>query len=151
MGVEAFASTADFLQALTQYTPDCLLLDVYMPGLNAYELQAHLARLGLRLPTIIISGSEAGADLAQKCGAVAFLRKPFHIEELLSVLQGVVENRGRIPLSPPAHGPLSSAREVQRRRPSKLAWRSPFASKLGLHLRLFRQPAGIGADCRQEG
>lgn len=39
MTVEAFASAPDFLESLTKPAPDCLVLDLQMPGMSGLELQ----------------------------------------------------------------------------------------------------------------
>src|SRR5690349_20686080 len=53
--VAAFAGGAEFLQSAA--TPDCLLLDLNMPGMNGLEVLARLEAHGRKIPTIIITGS----------------------------------------------------------------------------------------------
>src|SRR5262249_44689180 len=54
-GVEAkaFESAADFLRSLQEREPDCLVLDVQMPGMNGLELQQRLKDLAVMLPVIM--------------------------------------------------------------------------------------------------
>lgn len=87
-----FASAADFLQAEPVDAPGCLVLDVRMPGMSGLELQAEMARRGLRLPIIFITGH---GDIpmsvqAMKAGAVEFLTKPFREQDLLDAIQKAV-------------------------------------------------------------
>lgn len=87
-----FASAADFLQAEPVEAPGCLVLDVRMPGMSGLELQAEMARRGLRLPIIFITGH---GDIpmsvqAMKAGAVEFLTKPFREQDLLDAIQKAV-------------------------------------------------------------
>lgn len=87
-----FASAADFLQAEPVDAPGCLVLDVRMPGMSGLELQAEMARRGLRLPIIFITGH---GDIpmsvqAMKAGAVEFLTKPFREQDLLDAIQQAV-------------------------------------------------------------
>ena len=42
--VEAFASGAEFLDSLATRRPDCLVLDLHMPGLSGFDVQARLAQ-----------------------------------------------------------------------------------------------------------
>ncbi|MQP66234.1 response regulator [Niveispirillum sp. SYP-B3756] len=87
-----FASATDFLQAEPVEAPGCLVLDVRMPGMSGLELQAEMARRGLRLPIIFITGH---GDIpmsvqAMKAGAVEFLTKPFREQDLLDAIQKAV-------------------------------------------------------------
>lgn len=87
---EVFASGRDFLDSLADHVPDCVVLDVQMPDLNGWEIQAELAALGLRLPLIIITADVATRELAQRAGAVAFLHKPFTDQQLLAAIDAAV-------------------------------------------------------------
>jgi FixJ family two-component response regulator len=77
---------------LTGYSPDwagCLLLDVRMPGMSGLELQAYLAREDYRLPVIIITGhgDVTMAVKAMQAGALDFIEKPFHDQDLLDSIR----------------------------------------------------------------
>jgi CheY-like chemotaxis protein len=54
MNVEAFASGAEFLKSLDTRVPDCVVLDLHMPHMNGFYVQAHLARKYAALPVIIL-------------------------------------------------------------------------------------------------
>ena len=80
MDADPFSSGDELLQllaAMPSYRPDCVILDVQMPGSNGLEVQRRLA--GSALPIIIITAhDELGMrERALAAGAVAFLRKPF--------------------------------------------------------------------------
>jgi FixJ family two-component response regulator len=83
--VRHYRSAGDYLLAEPDDAPGCLLLDVRMPGMTGLELQALMAREGYQLPVIIITGhgDVAMAVKAMKSGAVDFIEKPFHDEDLL--------------------------------------------------------------------
>ena len=89
---ETFASAYEFLQCLRRKPPDgpsCLVPDVRMPALSGLALQAMLAAAGHAMPSIFITGH---GDItmrvrAMKAGAVDFLAKPFHDQELLEAIQ----------------------------------------------------------------
>jgi FixJ family two-component response regulator len=84
-----FASAEAFLQADMQMPPDCLVLDVWLPGMSGVALLEHLVALGSMFPVILITGREdAQMRLhAARLGAVAYLRKPLEEQDLLPALQ----------------------------------------------------------------
>lgn len=93
MQVKTYGSADEFLNSYFPGRAGCLLLDVRMPGMSGLELQAHLAREDSRLPVIIITGhgDVAMAVKAMKSGAVDFIEKPFHDEELLTSIRNALE------------------------------------------------------------
>jgi len=93
MQVKTYGSADDFLSSYFPGRAGCLLLDVRMPGMSGLELQAHLARKDSRLPVIIITGhgDVSMAVKAMKSGAVDFIEKPFHDEELLTSIRNALE------------------------------------------------------------
>ncbi len=90
MRTSVFASGELFLLELASTErPDCLLLDVQMPGMTGFEVQEQLARQGLGLPLIFITahnGEEIEAR-ATVAGAVGLLHKPFTDHQLQELLQ----------------------------------------------------------------
>ncbi|NEV60445.1 response regulator transcription factor [Thiorhodococcus minor] len=93
MTVKTYDSAAAFLKDYYPGRAGCLLLDVRMPGMSGLELQAHLATEGHRLPVIMITGhgDVAMAVRAMKAGAVDFIEKPFHDEDLLRSIRNALE------------------------------------------------------------
>jgi len=93
MKVKTYDSADDFLSSYYPGRAGCLLLDVRMPGMSGLELQAHLAREDSRLPVIIITGhgDVTMAVKAMKAGAVDFIEKPFHDEDLLSSIRNALD------------------------------------------------------------
>jgi len=88
LNVVTFATAEDFLQSPEQPVPDCLLLDVHLPGLSGFELQERLTAEGRSIPIVFITAYEndpAGARAVQ-AGAVAFLKKPFEEQSLLDAV-----------------------------------------------------------------
>lgn len=83
------ASATEFLEAYEPNTVGCLLLDVRMPGINGLELQQKLAAENYDIPIIIMTGHAdvSMAVQAMKNGAIDFIEKPFHNQELLTILQ----------------------------------------------------------------
>jgi FixJ family two-component response regulator len=92
MDAETFSSGQQFLDlldAMPSYQPDCLILDVQMPGMNGLEVQNRLALSGNTVPVIFITAhDEVGIrEKALSAGAVAFLRKPFDDQLLVKTLR----------------------------------------------------------------
>jgi FixJ family two-component response regulator len=90
---QTFTSAQEFLNAKLQDTPGCLVLDVRMPGMSGLEVQQRLAAAGISLPVIFLTGH---ADIemtvrAMKAGAIEFLTKPFHEQQLLDAIQAALQ------------------------------------------------------------
>ena len=90
-----FASGREFLESLRTRLPDCLILDLQMPGLSGLEVQRQLAAAGLEVPTIVITADD-DPETRERCrlsGSVAYLCKPFDGQTLLSVIDHVLDHR----------------------------------------------------------
>src|SRR5579864_9260327 len=75
ISVRDYASAMEFLSDLNtqQSDPDCMILDLHMPGLSGIELLEVLRRRRIPVPVIILTG-RGDADLrvrAERLGAVA--------------------------------------------------------------------------------
>jgi two-component system response regulator FixJ len=91
--VRSYATAADFLADHDPAQPGCLVLDVRMPGMSGLDLQAELARRGVELPTIVITGHAevSMAVRAVKSGAIDFIEKPFSDQLLLDRVRQALE------------------------------------------------------------
>jgi FixJ family two-component response regulator len=89
LAVETFASAQEFLRSKRPDVPSCLVLDVRMRGLSGLDLQEEMAKSNLQIPIIFITGHGdiAMSVRAMKAGAVEFLTKPFHDQDLLDAIQ----------------------------------------------------------------
>jgi len=90
--IQLFASATEFLAFARPERPGCVVLDVRMPRLSGLDLQKELAAAGATLPIIFVTGH---ADVpmsvrAMKAGAVDFLPKPFHDQDLLDAVQRAI-------------------------------------------------------------
>jgi len=90
--VETFASTQAFLDRGRRDRPECIVLDIRLPGRNGLDFQDDLARLEITTPVIVISGY---ADVpmsvrAMKAGATEFLTKPVRAQELLDAVDSAI-------------------------------------------------------------
>ena len=101
LSAQTFSSAQEFLAAERPKAPSCLLLDVQLPGLSGLDLQRELAKAGVKIPIIFITGH---GDIptsvrAIKAGALEFLTKPVNREDLLHAIQQAIarDHRARQP------------------------------------------------------
>jgi DNA-binding response OmpR family regulator len=92
LGVASFQSVRDYQDSGDADQPDCLILDVCLPGRSGLDFQADLLTTGIRYPIIFISGH---ADIrmsvrAMKAGAVEFLTKPVRHQDLLRAIDTAI-------------------------------------------------------------
>ena len=86
---QSFACAEDFLRVYQPAWAGCLLLDIRMPGMSGFELQAALRLEHPALPIIVITahGDVATVRTALKSGAVDFLEKPVDPDALLTAVR----------------------------------------------------------------
>ncbi|MGD1025533.1 MAG: response regulator transcription factor [Candidatus Sulfotelmatobacter sp.] len=96
---ETFASAQEFLDYPRVLVPNCLVLDVSLPGLNGLDLQRLVAGDRTDMPIIFITGygDVPMTVQAMKAGAVEFLTKPFKDDVLLTAIRAALE-RSRLAL-----------------------------------------------------
>lgn len=90
--VQPFASAAAFMAAPPPPCCACLVLDVFMPGMDGLELQRRLTAGGSPVPVIFLTGH---GDIpmsvrAIKAGAVDFLTKPVQAADLLQAVRAAL-------------------------------------------------------------
>ena len=93
-GVDAYGSAEEFLASERVKDTACLILDVYLPGMNGFELQNHLKAEGRAIPIIFITAhsDEPARQRALKGGAIDFLSKPVRREALLKAIRSATEH-----------------------------------------------------------
>ena len=91
--VEAFASAEEFLASERLLQTDCLILDVYLPGMNGFDLQNHLNSHGPDFPIIFITAHSDGIsrERALKAGAAEFLGKPVRRDALFKAIHSAIQ------------------------------------------------------------
>jgi FixJ family two-component response regulator len=94
---KTFSSAQEFLESPRVLVPNCLLLDISLPGLNGLDLQKRIAIEPAEMPIIFITGygDVAKSVEAMKGGAAEFLTKPLNHEVLLSAIRQSLE-RSRV-------------------------------------------------------
>jgi FixJ family two-component response regulator len=91
--VQLFGSADAFLRSERPDVACCLVLDVRLPGLSGIEFQSELAKAGIDIPIIFLTGH---GDIpmtvqAMKAGAIEFLTKPCRDQELLDAFRLAIE------------------------------------------------------------
>lgn len=97
---ETFASAQEFLNRPRPVVPSCLVLDVFLPGLNGLDLQKRVALERTDMPIIFITshGDVPTSVQAMKAGAVEFLMKPFEHNVLVDAIRESLD-RSRLALA----------------------------------------------------
>jgi FixJ family two-component response regulator len=98
LNVATFATPEEFLNQFEPGIHGCLVLDIAMPNLNGLELQQELAARGNELPVIFLTGH---GDIpmsvqAMKQGAIDFLTKPVHDQDLIEAVHAAIEKNRMI-------------------------------------------------------
>jgi FixJ family two-component response regulator len=91
---DTFASAQDFLASLQHgRLPDCLVLDLQMPGTSGLDLQRQVTGAGLHLPIVVITGHDQPGMQARclAAGARAYLRKPLEAGTLLAAIEAAID------------------------------------------------------------
>lgn len=105
LAAEEYPAAMDFLRAVPDDRPGCLILDVRMPEVDGLELQRQLAVRGSRMPIIILTGhgDVPMAVQALRAGAFNFLQKPFDSQQLLQSVREAIELDARMRASGVSH------------------------------------------------
>lgn len=91
--VESAASGEAGHRMVRSRTPDLVVLDMRLPGMNGFETFAAIHEIDPKLPVIIMTayGTTETAIEATKMGAFDYILKPFDVPELLSVIGQALE------------------------------------------------------------
>jgi FixJ family two-component response regulator len=89
---QAFGSGAAYLRGAALRAPDCLVLDLHIPGMSGLELLRELQASGRQVPTVVITADDA-PEARRRCeaaGASAYLRKPLDDQLLLDAISSAI-------------------------------------------------------------
>ncbi|MBB1074594.1 response regulator transcription factor [Rhodoferax sp. 4810] len=91
--VRCFDSAESFLNRYDAREVACLIIDIRMPGMTGLELQSRLIEAHSPLPLAFITGHgdvPMAVDTMKK-GAMDFIQKPFHEEQLVPLVERMLE------------------------------------------------------------
>jgi FixJ family two-component response regulator len=93
LDVALYETPDDFLAAGVPDIASCLVLDIRLRGESGLDFQEGLARRGLHIPVILITGH---GDIpmtvrGMKAGAVDFLPKPFSDDQMLAAINAALD------------------------------------------------------------
>jgi two-component system nitrogen regulation response regulator GlnG len=121
----AVAASAEQAFALAaQQTPDAVILDVRLPGMDGLTALAHLKELAGDVPVIVITafGNLPTAVRAVEAGAFDYLAKPFDLNEVLEAVNRALQRRPVRPApAEAAEEPTAGPEEIVGRGPAMQA------------------------------
>ena len=97
MATRSFERAEHLFDAIDRETPDVLITDVRMPGMDGLELLERLSRLCPDLPVIVVTAHSdlESAVAAYRGGAFEYLPKPFDVDEAVELVQKAARQQGR--------------------------------------------------------
>ena len=93
LGTPSYATARDFLAASLPDEPGCIIIDIRLPDMNGLDFQAQLAQMGVQPPMVMMTGyGDISMSIrAMKHGAVDFLPKPFHDQDMIDAAMAAIE------------------------------------------------------------
>ncbi|MDX8393345.1 MAG: sigma-54 dependent transcriptional regulator [Mariprofundales bacterium] len=93
--VEEAASGEEAVARLRQTSCDCVLLDIWLPGIDGLETLARLRKLNADIPIIMMSGHATieTAIKATRNGAFDLIEKPLSTERILILIRNALEQQ----------------------------------------------------------
>ena len=92
--VSTHAGGADAVEQVSALKPDCLILDVMLPGQSGYDILGRLRGTSdfARLPVIMLTAKGLGRDreAAERYGANLFVAKLISNTEILAAVRGLL-------------------------------------------------------------
>lgn len=92
--VQWFDSGKGILRKIEQYHIDLVILDIMLPNQNGFELAKEISNTYPEVPFLFTSAKNQAQDVIQglKLGAKDYLKKPFHLEELLLRIGNIISS-----------------------------------------------------------
>ena len=89
--VRVFGSGEEGLREIPGTSPDCILLDIYLPGMNGFEVLDRI-KAETSIPVILMTGRPGTAtpDSARARGAATVLEKPLEADRLIGAIDEAI-------------------------------------------------------------
>jgi CheY-like chemotaxis protein len=94
--VMTFAGGAAFISSLSSRKPDCVVLDINMPGMSGFDVRSRLASDPATQNISIVMITGVFPEIEQRIKAdqsILYLRKPFDKPALLEAIRTVVAGK----------------------------------------------------------
>jgi len=87
-----YAAGEELLAACALHLPDCVLLDLHMPGITGFDVLDRFAAQRVRPPVIVITGHDQPgiAERVRALGAADYLLKPVDESRLMAAIGKVL-------------------------------------------------------------
>ena len=112
-GFEVATATtgADALNKVRELSPDLLVLDVMMPGLDGFAVAQQLRSTGNQVPVLFLTAKDATEDRVQglTIGGDDYVTKPFSLEEVVARIRAVLRRTSGATVTPAPSVRLSYA------------------------------------------
>lgn len=89
-----FAAGETLLESFSFEPPDCVVLDIHMPGLSGLAVQAQLSQRHGPVPVILVTGNESDVIRARGAGAAGLLPKPIDERVLILAIEQATSRNG---------------------------------------------------------
>lgn len=88
--VLTFTRGEEFLAAWPSRVPNCLVLDLHMPGLSGFEVLERIG--GRRVPVLVITGHDqpGNAQRVRALGGLDYFLKPVNERQLVAAIRGAL-------------------------------------------------------------
>lgn len=89
--VDTYATAHEYLTAVLEREPACLVLDVHLGGMTGFELHDRLLAAGARASVVFITAHDEvpTIELERRAGPDGYLRKPFDGDQLLALVRRI--------------------------------------------------------------
>lgn len=97
-GVELYETGDDFLNAASSDRPDCLLLDLHMPGKTGFDVLESMASMHITVPAIVITGHDqpSNAERVRSLGVADYLLKPLDESTLVDAINRACPDASKV-------------------------------------------------------
>jgi len=113
ISASSFSDAESLMRRLRQESPDAIISDIRMPGIDGLQLLSRIRASHPELPVIITTAhSDLDSAVASyQGGAFEYLPKPFDIDEVVNVTKRALAHR-RASVEPAAEEPDSESTEI---------------------------------------